>query len=192
MKAKHLMKNLVLLLFCSLSLQLFAQNKENLIKNGQFRNSLEGWEILLSNGSPSIKAQILSEEADYKKFGLADNFVGTSFVEIDENSSIRQDVELKSIEPHSLVFAYAPRPNAGDKQLIVKVDGRAVWTTTLGNQNALGRFQYKAIKLMPEEKSAQISFYVVSLSDKKDQGVFIADVFLNEEPLVDLYMIDKH
>lgn len=174
---------------------LFAQAQEvspNLLENGNFATGTTGWDIFLTDPNVPIKAQVIERGESYKKYGLADNYVGTNFVELDANSAIKQKATTDANEPHILVFAYAHRPNAGDKQLIVEVNGEAIWTKTVKNSAENGEFTYKVIKLNSVEEETAVTFYTVSLSGDDDKGILLTDVLLNEEPAVDLKLFYEY
>jgi len=178
----------VLLLFCT-SVSMYAQkdSPENLLTNGSFIEGTTGWDIYLSDPNLPIKAQIIERAASYHQYGLADNYVGTNFVELDNQSAIQQKVNIKAVdEPHTLVFAYAHRPSAGDKQLIVTINGNPIWTYTIKNTSENGKFTYKVLKFTPTTKEVMVAFNAVSLNGDKEKGVLLTDILLNEEPAVDI------
>lgn len=167
--------------------------QENLVKNGQFTEGTTGWDVFLVDKSQPIKAHI--EHGDsYKDYGLADNFVGTNFVELDQKSAIEQTLLTRKGESYTLVFAYAHRPNAGTKQLIVTVGNKAVYTRTIENSDAQGRFTYKHITFIASEHKTKIGFHSVSiLSGAEDKGILLTDVLCNFSSEVDIkrYSSDK-
>ena len=171
---------------CSLGFSQKKNNMPNLLENGNFAKGTEGWSIYLSEPNVPIKAKIIEQSGAYNLYGLADNYIGTNFVELDSKSAIQQKSTVNKGEPHVLVFAYAHRPNAGDKQLIVQIDGKAVWTKTIKNEVGNGKFTYKVIKFVPSNDNTLVSFYAVSLNGDEDKGILLTDVLLNEEPVVDL------
>jgi hypothetical protein len=177
-----------LFVFC---FNLSAQTGENpnLLNNGNFAEGTDNWKIYLTDPNKPIKAQVIEQSDSYASYGLADNYVGTNFVELDASSAIQQDVETDEGEPYVLVFAYAHRPEAGDKQLIVQINGKAVWTKTIKNSSENGKFTYKVIKFKGEDK-ANIAFYAVSLNGDEEKGVLISDVLVNKEPEVNLELFD--
>lgn len=167
-----------------MSSALFAQ--DNLIKNGQFVDGTEHWEVLLNDKNEPIKAHIERSES-YKEYGLADNFVGTNFVELDEKSAIQQTVKTTSGENYTLMFAYAHRPNAGTKQLIVMAGGKAIFTTTINNSEDAGQFVYKHANFQATSSETKLSFYSVSiLGGAEDKGILLTDVLCNSTSDVDL------
>lgn len=189
------MPNRLLLLFTVMLTSfsfLIAQNgSPNLLKNGSFAQGTENWKVFLVDAEKPIKARVIEQSDSYTAYGLADNYVGTNFVELDASSAIQQDLETKEGEAYVLVFAYAHRPDAGDKQLIVQINGDAVWTKTIKNNKENGEFTYKYIKFKGA-KTANIAFYAVSLNGDEEKGVLLTDVLLNEEPEVDLKMFDAY
>jgi len=171
-------------LFFMTATSLFAQ--DNLIKNGQFTEGTEDWKVLLNNENEPIKAHIEHGES-YKEYGLADNFIGTNFVELDEKSAIQQVIPTQKGANYTLVFAYAHRPDAGTKQLIVTAGGKAVYTTTIKNSDAEGAFVYKSANFIATQNETKIGFYSVSiLGGAEDKGILLTDVLCNKSSEVDL------
>lgn len=171
-----MMKYLLLLVaLCWASTGLFAQN--NLIKNGQFTNGTEGWSVLLTNKDQPIKAQI--EHGDsYKDYGLADNFIGTNFVELDAQSAIQQTIVTEPKQRYKLTYAYAPRPNAGKNQLIVMADGKVIHTKTVQSTSEAGKFMYKEVEFTATSAATKVGFYAVSIADGTEgRGVLITDIW---------------
>lgn len=189
------MYNQLLLLFtmffASISF-LNAQNgSSNLLANGNFSEGTKGWKVFLVDAEKPIKAQVIEQSDSYRAYGLADNYVGTNFVELDASSAIQQNLETKEGESYVLVFAYAHRPGAGDKQFIVQINGNAVWTKTIKNSKENGAFTYKYIKFKGEAK-ANVAFYAVSLNGDEEKGILLTDVLVSEEPDVNLKMFDAY
>lgn len=177
------------LFFSFFTISLFAQT--NLIKNGQFIDGTNNWEVSLLNKDEPIKAHIEHSNV-YKEYGLADNFVGTNFVELDQKSSIQQVIPTRKGEMYTLVFAYAPRPNAGSKQLIVKAGQKIIYTTTLDNSDDKGTFIYKKVSFAATEKYTKIGFHAVSiLSDADNKGVLLTDVLCNLSSVIDVDKISS-
>ena len=171
-------------LFSFLTITLFAQ--DNLIKNGQFVDGTNNWSVLLLDKNEPIKAHIEHSNV-YKEYGLADNFVGTNFVELDQKSAIQQVIPTKKGEVYILFFAYAPRPNAGTKQLIVTAGKKAVYTTTLNNSDDKGVFTYKKVSFVATSDYTKIGFHAVSiLSDADDKGILLTDILCNLSSVVDV------
>lgn len=174
-----MMKYLLLLVaLCSPSIGLFAQN--NLIKNGQFTNGTKGWNILLTNKNQPIKAQI--EHGDsYKDYGLADNFIGTNFVELDAQSTIQQTIATEPKQRYRLIYAYAPRPDAGKNQLIVMANGKVIHTKTVQSNSKTGKFTYKEIEFTATSAETKLGFYAVSIADgTEDKGILITDIWCEQ------------
>ncbi|BDS09727.1 DUF642 domain-containing protein [Aureispira anguillae] len=167
--------------------------QDNLIKNGHFAEGTKNWNVLLLDKSQPIKAHI--EHADsYKEYGLADNFVGTNFVELDQKSAIEQTILTRKGESYTLLFAYAHRPNAGTKQLIVTAGNRAIYTKTIKNTEAAGNFTYKHVTFIATENETKIGFHSVSiLGGAEDMGILLTDVLCNFTSEVDLdrFVSDK-
>lgn len=164
--------------FGSLFTLLIASNTyaQNLIQDGQFKQGINHWTVLLSDDKTPIKAQIIEHSSDYGAYGLADNYVNTNFVELDAASAIQQNIATKAHNHYILTFAYAHRPNAGKKQLVVLVDQDIVYTETIDNSAAIGTFKYKTIHFTPHQDDSKISFYAVSLDGPEDQGILITDL----------------
>jgi len=175
-----------------ISAQKNSSNTPNLLQNGNFSKGTESWEIFLTDPKSPIKAHIIERGDSYEKYGLADNYVGTNFVELDSKSAVEQKVSSKASEPHVLIFAYAHRPDAGDKQLIVEINGKAIWTKTVKNDSEAGTFTYKIIKFVPETSKISVALYAVSLNGDGEKGVLITDVLVNEEPTVDLKLFYEY
>ena len=83
------MKNVLSLIFLSYFLVSSIQ-AQNLIKNNKFNAGVESWEVLLAEKSLPIKAQVIEHSEDYGLYGLADNYINTSFVELDATSAIQK------------------------------------------------------------------------------------------------------
>jgi hypothetical protein len=177
------------ILLSFLTINLFAQN--NLIKNGQFIDGTNNWEVLLLNKDEPIKAHIEHSNV-YKEYGLADNFVGTNFVELDQKSTIQQVIPTRKGDMYTLIFAYAPRPNAGTKQLIVTAGQKVIYTATLNNSDDKGTFVYKTVSFAATENFTKIGFHAVSiLSDADDKGILLTDILCNLSSVVDVDRISS-
>jgi len=179
------------ILFSFFTLSLFAQT--NLIKNGQFVDGTNNWEVLLLDKNEPIKAHIEHSNV-YKEYGLADNFVGTNFVELDQKSAIQQVIPTRKGEQYTVVFAYAPRPNAGTKQLIVTAGKKVIYTTTLDNSDDKGIFIYKKVNFTATEDYTKLGFHAVSiLSNADDKGILLTDILCNRSSVlnVDQIFLDK-
>lgn len=167
--------------------------QDNLIKNGHFAEGTKHWNVLLLDKSQPIKAHI--EHADsYKEYGLADNFVGTNFVELDEKSAIQQTIPTRKGESYTLLFAYAHRPNAGTKQLIITAGKKAIYTKTVKNSESVGKFNYRHITFVATENETKIGFHSVSiLGGAEDKGILLTDILCNFTSEVDLdrFVSDK-
>lgn len=161
---------------------------QNLIQDGQFKEGINHWTVLLSNNNTPIKAQIIEHSSDYGTYGLADNYVNTNFVELDAASAIQQNIATKAHNNYILTFAYAHRPDAGKKQLVVLVDQTIVYTETVDNSSAVGTFKYKTVHFTPHQDNSKISFYAVSLDGPEDQGILITD--LSCEIATEIHLFD--
>lgn len=160
--------------------------QDNLIHNGQFTTGTAGWSVLLTDKDQPIKAQI-EHGASYKEYGLADNFVGTNFVELDAQSAIQQTIRTEPGKAYTLKFAFAHRPEAGKKQLIVMADGKVVYTKTINSASEEGRFTYKEVQFVASSPQTKIGFYAVSiLEGADDKGILLTDVWcepVSEDPV---------
>lgn len=165
---------------CSLlSADLQAQN---LLLNGKFNPQEKGWETLRSQGElPKIE-----QSSAYKAYGLSDKFAGLSFVELDALSAVQQTVATEKGEKYTLVYSYSHRPNAGDKQLIVLLNGKPIYTETIPNTSEPGRFRYHHCSFTADNAQSTLAFYVVSLSGEENQGVLLTDVSLGKESEINL------
>ena len=178
------MKKILLLFVCALFAgSTFAQN---LIENGRFEDGTKGWDVLLSGDNEQIKSYSIEQSDSYETYGLAENFAGINFVELDSKSGLQQTMETKKNQDYLLVFAYSHRPAAGDKQLIVSVNGQPMYTYKIANNDVQGEFEYKHIQYKAESEKTTIAFYVVSLSGDEDKGVLMTDVLFSKESEVDL------
>ena len=151
----------------------FAQN---LFQNNKFQDGVTHWLVLLENADIPITAQVIEHSKDYGQYGLADNYINTSFVELDAKSAIQQEVPTVKHNNYTLTFAHSHRPNAGKKQLVVLVDQKVVFTKTIDNNSSVGFFKYETIHFTAFQDNSKISFYAVSLSGAEDQGILLTDV----------------
>lgn len=159
---------------------------QNLLKNGKFASDTEGWSVLLANKESPIKAQIIERGDSYKEYGLADNYIGTNFVEIDAQSGIQQTVTVKKGQTYILAFATAHRPNAGDKQFIIQINGEVVHTKTFKNNAKAGNFTYRYTEYTATSDQAKIAFRAVSLSGSETQGILLTDILFSSSDEVDM------
>jgi hypothetical protein len=167
---KFLVPTLLLLLNSALVLG------QNLVQNSKFQQGVTHWQVLLEDSNVPIKAQVIEHSKDYGQYGLADNYVNTSFVELDAQSAVQQRMATVAGDNYVLTFAYAHRPNAGKKQLVVMIDQQVVFTTTLNNSASVGFFNYETLHFTAPSSNAKLSFYAVSLSGVAEQGVLLTDV----------------
>jgi len=169
------MKNLLSSIFI-LFLLTSTTEAQNLIKNNKFNAGVESWEVLLAEKNSPIKAQVIEHSQDYGSYGLADNYINTSFVELDATSAIQQRINTDNSDNYTLIFAYAHRPNAGDKQLVVTANGTVIYTKTVKNNASVGGFKYKHIYFNASSSRTKLSFYAVSISGPDDQGILLTDI----------------
>lgn len=159
---------------------------QNLLKNGKFATNTDGWSVLLADKESPIKAQIIERGDSYKEYGLADNYIGTNFVEIDAQSGIQQIVEVKKGETYVLAFATAHRPNAGNKQFIVQINGDVVLTKTFKDNPKAGNFVYRYAEYTATSDQAKIAFRTVSLSGSEDLGILLTDLLFSKSDEIDI------
>ncbi|MFK7796803.1 MAG: DUF642 domain-containing protein [Aureispira sp.] len=156
------------------------QAQDNLIQNGQFTNGTTSWEVLLEDKDTPIKAHI-EHGNSYQDYGLADNFVGTNFVELDQQSAVQQYIETTPGERYRLIFAYAHRPEAGKKQLIVMAAANVVFTKTLDNGMDEAQFSYQEVEFTATTNRTKISFNAVSINNSaQDKGILLTDVLCQQ------------
>lgn len=153
-----------------------SSTAQNLVQDGKFTDGVSHWQVLLSDPSIPIKAQIIEQSQDYGAYGLADNYINTSFVELDAQSAIQQSIPTSVGDQYVLTFAYAHRPNAGKKQLVVLLDQQVICTKTIQNSETTGVFKYQTVHFSATKKQSKLSFYTISLDGPEDQGILITDL----------------
>lgn len=169
------MKELFLITFCLFNL-LNQSTAQNIVKNGKFTNGITNWQVLLADADFPIKAQVIEHSQYYDLYGLADNYINTSFVELDAKSAIQQKVPTNKSDNYTLTFSYAHRPDAGDKQLVITADKEIIYTETIKNNTTEGTFKYKNIYFNAPSNMTKLSFYAVSLNGSEDKGILLTDV----------------
>lgn len=177
-------KFLLLVIILLSSLNAFSQN---LFQNGKFQDGINHWLVLLENAAVPIKAQVIEHSEDYGQYGLADNYVNTSFVELDAKSAIQQEIATTQNDNYVLTFAYAHRPNAGKKQLVVLINQQVVFTKTIDNNSSIGLFKYENIHFTAPQNNSKISFYAISLSGTDDQGILLTDVSCEKAAEINIF-----
>lgn len=170
---KTLRPLVIAVMLCTLLSSTYAQN---LVQNGKFNQGVNSWEVLLTEKSSPIKAQVIEHSQDYDTYGLADSYINTSFVELDATSAIQQKIKTNNSENYTLIFAYAHRPNAGDKQFVVTANGEVIYTETIKNTADIGTFKYIHLYFNATTTTTKLSFYAVPLSGPEDQGILLTDV----------------
>lgn len=175
-----------LALLSLLSSSSFAQN---LLKNGDFEKGVEDWSIFFAKEGVAPRSIEISR--DYARYGLADNYAGLSFVELDAQSAIQQTIITQPEKEYILAFGYSHRPNAGDKQLIVQINGKTIHTHTIKSSQEAGKFLHKHTSFKAESTESRIVIYAVSLSGDDSKGILLSDVFCNLETEIDLQLFDK-
>lgn len=176
--------SLLLTVFLLFSLNAFSQN---LFQNGKFQDGVNHWLVLLENPNIPIKAQVIEHSEDYGQYGLADNYVNTSFVELDALSAVQQEVATTQHDNYVLTFAYAHRPNAGKKQLVVLINQKVAFTKTIDNNSSEGFFKYENIHFTAPQDNSKISFYAVSLSGIEDQGILLTDISCEKAAEINIF-----
>lgn len=162
----------------------FAQN---LFQNSKFNSGVEHWLVLLESSNTPIKAQVIEHSQDYGQYGLADNYVNTSFVELDAKSAIQQTIATTQHDSYVLTFAHSHRPDAGKKQLVVMVNQDVIFTKTIDNNSSAGLFKYETIHFTAPKDNSKVSFYAVSLSGLEDQGILLTDVSCEKAAEINIF-----
>ncbi|MCH2043265.1 MAG: DUF642 domain-containing protein [Saprospiraceae bacterium] len=158
----------------------------NLIQNGKFEKGVESWQVLLVDENEPIKAGNIEYSSMYDAYGLADNFAGTHFVELDALSGIQQTIATEKQTKYVLLFAYTHRPNAGDKHFIIRSGNEVIYTKKIENTEKLGNFQYAHIEFEATSDQTNIQFYVASLNGTLDKGILLTDVICSKAKEIDL------
>lgn len=154
----------------------YSAFSQDLIQNGSFKDGVNNWQILLETPTHPIKAQVIEHSEYYDLYGLADNYINTSFVELDSKSAIQQNVSTSKSDYFNLTFAYAHRPSAGDKQLVIIANQEVIYTETIKNSSTAGIFKYKTVFFKASKENTKLSFYAVSLNGPEDKGVLLTDI----------------
>lgn len=170
------MNNLPILILLIFLLNTSFLQGQNLIKNSKFNSGVEHWEVLLADKGIPIKAQVIEHSQFPDLYGLADNYINTNFVELDATSAIQQKINTDKSDNYTLIFAYALRPDAGDKQLVITANGTVIHTETMKNSSSVGTFKYHNIYFNAPDHITKLSFYAVSLSGPDDQGILLTDI----------------
>jgi hypothetical protein len=172
---------LTLSLFLAFAFAAQAQNN-NLIQNGNFKKGLSHWKM----STDTERTFSLQVSSDYAAYGLTDNHVGMNFVHLNSQVAMEQTVATAVGEFYVLGFGYSHLPSAGDKQIIVTIDGKPTYTYTVKQDTNPGRFQHKHFTFKAQAANTNIRIYVVSLSGKEDKGILLSDVICDVESEVDL------
>ncbi len=162
---------------------------QNLLKNGNFEKGVEDWSIFIAKEGMAPRSIEISR--DYARYGLADNYAGLAFVELDAQSAIQQTIVTQAQKEYVLAFGYSHRRNAGDKQLIIQVNGKTVHSHTVKNSHEEGKFVHKHITFTADAPESKIVIYAVSISGDETKGILLSDVFCNLETEIDLKLFDK-
>lgn len=159
---------------------------QNLLKNGKFDQKLYGWEVLRSS---EVAGTAIEHSNAYLQYGLADNYAGLYFVELDATSAIQQSVSVEKGQKYALAFGYSHRPDAGDKQLLVLANGKPVYSEKIENRSEPGKFAHKNVLFAADQSgTVTVAFYVISLSGKDNEGILLTDVFMAKDGEVDLHL----
>lgn len=177
------MQNLKTLLFFAFITLLATQAQaQNLLVNGNFTQGANAWNVWAANGA---EASVQPSDA-YAKFGLADNFIGTNFLALDEEVGIRQTVATEAERTYLVQFAFSHRPDAGDQELIIEVDDRPVFHQKVPQSDRSGHFRYRHFTFTAQDAETEVNIYVVPVGENKGKGVLLSDIELAEEGTVEL------
>lgn len=179
-------KKLLTLTFCVCFYAISFGQSTNLVQNGKFENGVESWEVLLVDENEPIKAGNIEHSNTYEEYGLADNFAGTHFVELDALSGIQQTIATEKGTKYVLLFSYTHRPDAGDKHFIIRSGNEVIYTKKINNTEKLGNFQYAHIEFEATSDKTNIQFYVASLNGTLDKGILLTDVVCSKAKEIDL------
>ncbi|BDS11770.1 DUF642 domain-containing protein [Aureispira anguillae] len=174
------MKTIFLLILLN-STTVFAQN---LIQNGNFKLGTNEWQPLIASSRVTIEKQAIEHSNYGDLYGLPDNYIETSFVELDQQSSLEQTIKTTQTN-YTLTFAYSHRPNAGDKKLIVVADNQVIYQKTIKNNKEEGSFIYQKAHFNATNSHTTLEFYIESIEGAADKGVLITDIFCEERVKLD-------
>lgn len=177
------MQNLKNFLFFAFITLISTQTQaQNLLVNGNFTQGAEAWAVWAANDA---KASVQPSNA-YAEFGLADNFIGTNFLALDEEVGIRQTVATTAERTYLVQFAFSHRPNAGDQDLIIEVDGRPAFHQKIADSDRNGHFRYRSFTFTAGDAKTEINIYSVPIGEKKGKGILLSDIQLGAEGTVEL------
>ena len=172
-----------ILLSLSLFLALgFSAQAQNIVKNGSFKSGLANWKISTDN-QKEIK---LGVSTDYASYGLSDSHIGMSFVHLNSQAGLEQPLVTTVGEDYVVGFGFSHLPSAGDKQIIVNVDGKPVYTYTLKQNEARGFFQHKSFSFRAQKAETNVRIYIVSLGGDEKKGILLSDIICDVEAAADL------
>lgn len=159
-----------------------SSQAQNLFQNGSFKNGLSGWKL----STDSQKEINLSVSSDYQAFGLTDNHVGMNFVHLNSLASLEQTLNTQVGESYIVGFGFSHLPQAGDKQIIITIDNKPVYTYTIKNTTEKGRFQHRHFTFKAQNASTNIRIYVASIGGDDKKGILFTDVMCDVEAEADL------
>lgn len=172
-----------ILLSLSLFLVLaFSAQAQNIVKNGNFKSGLSNWKISNDN-QKGIKVGV---SADYASYGLSDSYVGMSFVHLNSQAGLEQSLATMVGEDYVLGFGFSHLPLVGDKQIIVNVDGKPVYTYTIKQSEVRGFFQHKSFTFKAQKAETNVRIYIVSLGGDESKGILLSDIICEVEAAADL------
>jgi hypothetical protein len=172
-------------LFLSLSLFValaFSSQAQNIVKNGNFKSGLSEWKVSTDN-QKEIK---LGVSTDYASYGLSDSHIGMSFVHINSQAGIEQSLATTVGEDYVVGFGFSHLPSVGDKQIIVNIDGKPVYTYTVKQSDVRGFFQHKSFTFKVQKEETNIRIYIVSLGGDEKKGILLSDIICDVEAAADL------
>lgn len=172
----------ILGLFTFLLIASISANAQNLLVNGSFTQGAEAWTVWTASGA---EASVQPSNA-YADFGLADNFIGTNFLALGEEVGIRQSIATEAQRTYVIQFAFSHRPNAGDQELIIEVDGRPVFHQKVANSERNGRFRYRHFTFTAQDESTEIKLYSVPIEANKGKGILLSNIEVAEEGTVEI------
>lgn len=173
------------LLYLGFNSTLFAQNV-NLIKNGKFEQDIKDWEILKNVNSKVLEIENIERSKAYSEYGLADNYIGLSFVELDAKSAIQQTIPTREGENYVLAFAFAHRQEGGDCQMSIIANGKPIYIFTVSKSRKNGFFQQRSLVFKASAQQTTLGFYCVPLNGEKTKGILITDILCGKESEIDL------
>lgn len=170
------------LIFLFSSTTIFAQN---LVQNGAFISGTDAWTPLNSLAGENTQKKTIEFSDDYMMYELSDSYLEKRFVELDYQSAIQQTISTNETTNYTLTFAYAHRPNSGDKELVIIADDKVIYKKTIKNNEKEGSFIYQSVPFQAKRSQTSLGFYVQSISGAEDRGLLITDIFCEERANLD-------